>query len=74
MSENNKKLKEWCYRELEVSKRVNKTREEMLNSCTFCLGAVQYAQVAGLVTYEEVEEWWDELRNEFWHGDFGKKE
>lgn len=70
----NQKLKDWCYRELETSKRFSKTREDMLKSCTFCLGAVQYAQTVGLVTYEEVCEWWDELREQFWYGPFGETE
>jgi hypothetical protein len=43
----------------------------MKSHCTFCLGAVQYAMVAGLVTYEEIDEWWDEIREGFWHGEFG---
>jgi hypothetical protein len=71
MSEENQKLKNWCLKELEVCKRVCKSREEMKSHCTFCLGAVQYAQVAGLVTYEEVDAWWNEIREGFWHGEFG---
>ena len=71
MSRENQQLKAWCLRELEVTRRVRKTREEMKAHCTFCLGAVQYAQSIGLVTYEEVDKWWDEIREEFWHGEFG---
>jgi hypothetical protein len=71
MSKENQQLKAWCLRELEVTRRVCKTREEMKAHCTFCLGAVQYAQTIGLVTYEEVDKWWDEIRGEFWYGEFG---
>ncbi len=71
MRNENQKLKEWCYKELAVTRRVCKNREEMKTHCTFCLGAVQYAQSIGLVTYEEVDTWWDDIREEFWHGEFG---
>lgn len=71
MANGNLQLKEWCYKELNTCRRVCKTREEMRTHCTFVLGAVQYAQYIGLVTYEEVDKWWDDIRNEFWHGEFG---
>ena len=52
MANGNLQLKEWCYKELNTCRRVCKTREEMRTHCTFVLGAVQYAQYIGLVTYE----------------------
>lgn len=71
MKNENQKLKEWCYEELEVARRACKNREEMKTHCIFCLGAVQYAQSIGLVTYEEVDAWWDDIRKGFWYGRFG---
>ena len=71
MKKENQKLKEWCYNELKVIRKMCKKREEMKIHCAFCLGAVQYAQTIGLVTYEEVKTWWDSLRDEFWYGEFG---
>lgn len=71
MGNENQKLKEWCYKELEIARRICKNREEMKTYCSLCLGAVQYAQFIGLVKYEEVNIWWDDIREEFWFGKFG---
>lgn len=66
------KLKSYCQSQLNMAKRTSKNREDMLNACSIAYGAVQFAIAANLVKYEQVT-WWDDMRKEFWYGEYEKE-
>lgn len=69
------KLKNWVNYELGMAKRVSTCRRDMIEHCTYCFGAVMYAQRIGLVTYDEINDWWNKtIRPAFWEGKFGGNE
>lgn len=64
-------LKKYVEDGLASAKKYNHSRSEMLNSCSYYFGAVMYAERIGLVTYEEVNDWWENtIRPAFWFGEF----
>ena len=65
-------LKNYVENGLESSKKYCHSRSEMLNNCSYYFGAVMYAERVGLVTYEEINDWWENtIRPAFWYGEYG---